>query len=284
MHRILILVACLATPGASLALPDLDPLSPITGAWVATLTLAGSTSTRAGHADVYLLFGDSTRTYIDATAILGEHRSDLRSQLGAQPACVPVRGEAEAILTDSQVRINLAPGAADCGLLLEGVAATPDSLVGQWVLPSFGGNRVAGTFVMVRLALPLLPMPSQSRGFGRHPTSPIRLGGGDTEGRKRIEGYIKQLRLTFGRDRPPTFRLVAVCCSPPAPFDAPVDVYELRWHRDGTTTPDDGATTLVAFDTLYFARFELPKRPPGYDGTPEFFRWLPNGRLELDGR
>ena len=279
---LLVSVSSLATRGAHPALSNERAPLDLTGAWVVTLTLSDSSAALSGHAIVYLAFSDSVHTYLDAVATVGEHRTDLRPQFGWQPPCVSIRGPAEAFVDSLRVRVAIGNPGGDCGLTLNGVISSTDSVAGEWVRRmGYAGDRVAGMFVMVRAGLPLLPSPrpsSWTRGFGRGPGSPIRLGGGEAEGASRIEAFIRQLRDPLATDTVPSYRRVALCCAPPAPFDAPIDVYEVRWERNSWQTPPDSQVRVVALDTLYFARFPLPTRPDGYNGLPLslFVEWQPN--------
>jgi hypothetical protein len=191
-----------------------------------------------------------------------EHRVNLVPLLGHKPACVREHGETTVWVKHWEFDLNFAPGASDCGLIVQGRFTHMDTASGTWMLPSFAGSAGGGSWRMQRRFTSLFSEGTRARGFGRSAWSPIEAGGGDSVGSRRIENYILELRWMTDSVTVPSYRLLGQCCGDPAPDNGPIDVYEVSWSfRDSENKPYGWV------DTLYFSRFPMPRYPLPYNNT-----------------
>lgn len=236
------------------------PAIALIGVWRITV-VAKSSSERQDSVVGALLFNSDEVT---GRLTTGEQRVNMAQLLGFRPACVPEHGDVLVGFQSWSFNLNLAPGAADCGLILEGrfIGKGRDSASGAWHLPSFAGWAGSGSWHMERLFDAPLPEGERHRGLGRTAWAPIHVGGEDSAGTQRIETYIRGLRWLGDTLNVPVFRLIGRCCGANAPDNGPFDAYEVSWTFG---SPPSERSTWV--DTLYFARFPMPRHPIPYNDS-----------------
>ena len=89
---------------------------------------------------------------IDGLNLKGTVALDFQRLLGQPLSCYDPRYALVGVKRrNTHVRLELAPGAADCGLYADG-RYLGDSVVGSWLEDSFIGPRAVGRFRMLRLA------------------------------------------------------------------------------------------------------------------------------------